>query len=126
MSFSEERLLDRIKRNEKIIYLQVWKWTLNANKAHALQLGAFVGFVCAIFSFYVSVQFTAIFLMFLLLSSFGIKVEQAETILENIRIGEKSSIAILTIEHKPWYFWTTLIPTFVSVIGILYKIKVII
>lgn len=125
MSLSEKSLLDRLERNEEIIYLKIWKWTLNANKAHALQLGYFVGFIFALFAFYVSIQFTVILLMFLLLSSFGITVKQAESILKNIRIGENSSIAILTIEHKPWYFWSVLIPIFIITIFVLQYIQTI-
>lgn len=131
MPITPDGLLERIRRNDVVLF-RVFGWPISVNKIHALQYGVFTGMVMGLVGVFVSQALTALALLAILVVSFGVPVTLVARILcwlsekvfcwfnkKAVHPSGGLSIIILTIEHKPHYFWSTLTPTYLGVVVVL-------
>lgn len=118
MPISSDGLLERLERNDEWIVAEPFGWPITVNKVHALQYGLFSGFSVGMAASVHPDAAISVTLLLLLLS-FGMSPTQLVAFIDSIEysatIGQRSTLAILTIEHKPHYFWSTYMPSFLLV-----------
>jgi hypothetical protein len=122
MALTREELLSRIERNSHTIVFRPNGWPITVNKIHAMQYGAIIGIVMGVV--YAASSFVAASaLTIALLVTFGVSVERIANVAEKTLIDADSAVGttedpritlvVLTIQHKPHYFWLVLLPTMV-------------
>lgn len=126
MTVTREELLDRLRRNTQVVFRPLG-WPITVNKIHALQYGLITGFVLGLLAVSTSLVVATACAIVLWLLSFGVSVDNIINLVERVtshpqtRVPESGlttsllegwSLALMTIEHKPHYFWSTLCPSF--------------
>jgi len=144
MALSREELLSRIERNSHTIVFRPNGWPITVNKIHAAQYGGIIGIVMGIV-YAESSLIAASALTIALLVTFGVSVERIANVAESVFLfafavrkrkglrlpwGDKNvdadsavgtsedprvTLVVLTIQHKPHYFWLVLLPTMLVV-----------
>jgi hypothetical protein len=124
MALSRDELLSRIERNSHTIVFRPNGWPITVNKIHAAQYGAIIGIVMGIV-YVESSLVAASALTIALLVTFGVSVERIANVAETTLVDADSAVGtsedprvtlvVLTIQHKPHYFWLVLLPTMLTV-----------
>jgi hypothetical protein len=120
MVLSEKALLERLRRNDRWVVARPLGWPITVNKIHALEYGIIVGIIVGLVGAH-SAHIAISGLCVALVVSFGVSVEDIYYVLQRTltdvdsTIGQtedpRMTLAILTIQHKPHYFWSTALPT---------------
>lgn len=122
MPVSKDELIARLHRNAEYDLASLGPVTIDYNKAHALEYGLSTGFVLGLVASLWRTGAIALLVTFLLVS-YGVPVVLAARGLTRLisapgPCGPRFTIAVLTIQHKPHYFWTTCIPSFLMTWGL--------
>jgi len=117
---SESELLARLRRNDKWVVARPLGWPITVNKIHAMEYGIIVGIIVGLVASH-SALIAISGLCVVLAVSFGVSVEAVLSLLTrtltdvDCAAGRSDdpqlTIAILTIQHKPHYFWSTTLPS---------------
>lgn len=116
MPISKPSLLDRLERNDGMVVAEPFGWPISANKVHALAYGAVAG---AAIGAAVHIEPVAALTAAVVLFAVSVGLDPATTadwferagsveFVENA--GSRATLWLLTIEHKPHYFWATALP----------------
>lgn len=116
MPISESDLLERLERNDEMLVAEPFGWPISANKVHALAYGLLAGVaIGAAVHFAPAAALTLVVVLGAV--SIGLDPETTAGWFERSKrvefaeyAGSRATLWLLTIEHKPHYFWATAIP----------------
>ena len=118
MPVTKAGLLERLDRNDEWVVARPFGWPISVNKVHAMQYGVAVGFVLGLVAV-AAFEIVVATLVVLLLLSVGVSPEWMAGRLDGLAftksVDERATLMLLTIEHKPHYFWLPFIPVFTGV-----------